>query len=103
MKERGRYQIQCMKSRSSTGVGMKVDLEYNIETMRITDPGLEADNGFGHQSSKGIMEQIKSTSSVSPMIAAKPKAGFDIESKVVGNVDSTKLKQMLAGLKSKAE
>lgn len=103
MRERGRYQIQCMKSRSSTGVGMKVDLEYNIETMRITDPGLEADNGFGHQSSKGIMEQIKSTSSVSPMIAAKPKAGFDIESKVAGNVDSTKLKQMLAGLKSKAE
>jgi hypothetical protein len=49
------------------------------------------------------MDQIKSTSSVSPMIAAKPKAGFDIESKVVGNVDSTKLKQMLAGLKSKAE
>ena len=103
MKERGRYQIQCMKSRSSTGVGMKVDLEYNIETMRITDPGLESDNGFGHQSSKGIMDQIKSTSSVSPMIAAKPRAGFDIESKVVGNVDSTKLKQMLAGLKSKAE
>ena len=103
MKEAGKYQIQCMKSRSSTGVGMKVDLEYNIETMRITDPGLEADNGFGHQSSKGIMDQIKSTSSVSPMIAAKPREGFNIESKVAGNVDSTKLKQMLAGLKSKAE
>ena len=41
MKERGRYQIQCMKSRSSTGVGQKIDLEYNIETMRITDPGEE--------------------------------------------------------------
>ena len=37
MRERGKYQIQCMKSRSSTGVGMKIDLEYNIETMRITD------------------------------------------------------------------
>ena len=37
MKERGKYQIQCMKSRSSTGVGQKIDLEYNIETMRITD------------------------------------------------------------------
>jgi archaellum biogenesis ATPase FlaH len=102
MKERGRYQIQCMKSRSSTGVGMKVDLEYNIETMRITDPGLEADNGFGHQSSKGIMEQIKSSSTLTP-VAAKPQEGFSIESKVQGNVDSTKLKQMLAGLKSKAE
>lgn len=107
MKERGRYQIQCMKSRSSTGVGMKVDLEYNIETMRITDPGLESDNGFGHQSSKGIMDQIKSSSTVStsspPMIAAKPKAGFDIESKVSGHVDSTKLKNMLASLKTKTE
>ena len=103
MKERGRYQIQCMKSRSSTGVGMKVDLEYNIETMRITDPGLEADNGFGHQSSKGILEQIKTTSTVNPPTSAKPKSGFDIESKVQGSVDSTKLKQMLAGLKSKAE
>ena len=102
MKERGRYQIQCMKSRSSTGVGMKVDLEYNIETMRITDPGLEADNGFGHQSSKGIMEQIKSSSTLAP-VTAKPKEGFSIESKVQGNVDSTKLKQMLAGLKSKTE
>jgi hypothetical protein len=103
MKERGRYQIQCMKSRSSTGVGMKVDLEYNIETMRITDPGLESDSGFGHQSSKGIMDQIKSSSTVSPITAAVPKSGFDIESKVVGSVDSTKLKQMLAGLKSKTE
>ena len=27
MKERGKYQIQCMKSRSSTGVGAKIDLE----------------------------------------------------------------------------
>jgi len=44
MKERGRYQIQCMKSRSSTGVGMKIDLEYNIDTMRITDPGEEDDS-----------------------------------------------------------
>jgi KaiC/GvpD/RAD55 family RecA-like ATPase len=103
MKEQGRYQIQCMKSRSSTGVGMKVDLEYNIETMRITDPGLESDSGSGYRSSKEIMGQIKSTSSVSPMIAAKPKPGFDIEKSVQANVDSTKLKQMLAGLKTKTE
>ena len=103
MKERGRYQIQCMKSRSSTGVGMKVDLEYNIETMRITDPGLDSnDGGFGHQSSRGILEQIKTTSTLAP-VTATPKQGFSIESKVQGNVDSTKLKQMLAGLKSKAE
>jgi archaellum biogenesis ATPase FlaH len=103
MKERGRYQIQCMKSRSSTGVGMKVDLEYNIETMRITDPGLDSnDGGYGAKPS-AIMDQIKSSSTLAPT-TARPKQGFDIESKVVtGGADSTKLKQMLAGLKSKAD
>ena len=103
MKEAGKYQIQCMKSRSSTGVGMKVDLEYNIETMRITDTGLESDSGFGSKPASAIMDQIKSSSTVSPMISAKPKAGFNIENKVVGGADSTKLKQMLAGLKTKSE
>ena len=39
MKERGRYQIQFMKTRSSSGVGQKVDLEFNVETLRITDLG----------------------------------------------------------------
>jgi KaiC/GvpD/RAD55 family RecA-like ATPase len=103
MKERGRYQIQCMKSRSSTGVGMKVDLEYNIETMRITDPGLDSnDGGYGAKPS-AIMDQIKSSSTLAPT-TARPKSGFDIENKVVsGGADSTKLKQMLAGLKSKAD
>jgi hypothetical protein len=50
------------------------------------------------------MDQIKSSSTLAPTVAARPKAGFDIESKVVtGGADSTKLKQMLAGLKSKAD
>ena len=30
MRERGRYQIQLMKTRSSSGVGQKVDLEFNL-------------------------------------------------------------------------
>jgi replicative DNA helicase len=108
MRERGRYQIQCMKSRSSTGVGQKVDLEYNIETMRITDPGEDAQSengGQGFRTSSQIMDQIKATSTTnsSPMIAAKPKPGFDIEKSVQANVDSTRLKQMLASLKTKTE
>ena len=108
MRERGRYQIQCMKSRSSTGVGQKVDLEYNIETMRITDPGEDAQSengGPGFRTSNQIMDQIKATSTTNTpqMIAARPKVGFDIEHKVQANVDGTKLKQMLAGLKAKTE
>ena len=37
MRERGRIQIQFMKTRSSNGVGQKIDLEFNIDSMRITD------------------------------------------------------------------
>jgi hypothetical protein len=37
MRERGRYQLQLMKTRSSSGVGQKIDLEFNIETLKISD------------------------------------------------------------------
>lgn len=37
MRERGRVQIQFMKTRSSSGVGTKLDLGYNMDTLRITD------------------------------------------------------------------
>jgi len=100
MRERGRYQIQLMKTRSSSGVGQKVDLEFNLESLRITDPGEEGQSesgGFGGQKPGAIMDQIKSTSSVTPISQSQESA------KVNAGVDSTKLKQMLAGLKSKTE
>ena len=37
MRERGRYQIQFMKTRLSSGVGSKVDLKFDPETLRIED------------------------------------------------------------------
>jgi len=102
MRERGKYQIQCMKSRSSTGVGHKIDLEYNIETMRITDPGVDAnENSFGPPKAS-IMEQIKDNPRQFIKPEAKPGQGLDMPA-VQAEVQSTKLKSMLAGLKSKAE
>ena len=107
MRERGRYQIQLMKTRSSSGVGQKVDLEFNIESLRITDPGEDAQSengGQGSRTSSQIMDQIKTTATTStPMLAARPKPGFELEKSAQANVDSTKLKQMLASLKTKAE
>jgi KaiC/GvpD/RAD55 family RecA-like ATPase len=98
MRERGRYQIQCMKSRSSTGVGMKVDLEYNIETMRITDPGEDAVSGTTHPDS--IMNKIKSSSRVAESVDAT--TGEITESSVIkADVNGSKLKSMLAGIKAK--
>lgn len=37
MKESGRYQLQFLKTRSSAGVGRKVDLKFNNKTLRISD------------------------------------------------------------------
>lgn len=66
MKERGQYQIQCLKSRSSTGVGSKIDLEYNIETMRITDEGESNDQGnYRQPTAASVLDQIKTSSTVS--------------------------------------
>jgi hypothetical protein len=75
MRERGRYQIQLMKTRSSSGVGMKVDLEFNIESLKITDlPEDEQDsNGATSRGSSSIIESIKNRATVK----AQPKEGFD--------------------------
>jgi KaiC/GvpD/RAD55 family RecA-like ATPase len=109
MKERGRYQIQCMKSRSSTGVGAKIDLEYNIETMRITDPGEEGQDSSGYSKpASSILSQIKTTTTLNQNTGLpQAKEGWSLENNTSpppgSSVESTKLKQMLAGLKSKAE
>jgi hypothetical protein len=66
MKERGKYQIQFMKTRSSSGVGQKVDLDFNIETLRITDPGEDEQEGsLAEKKSAGSVYQgLKRVSTV---------------------------------------
>jgi len=92
MRERGRYQIQLMKTRSSSGVGQKVDLDYNVDSLRITDPGEEAqESGLKGTGASNILGQIKST--------AKPEETAQDTPKVDAKFDSSKLKTMLAGLK----
>jgi KaiC/GvpD/RAD55 family RecA-like ATPase len=98
MRERGRYQIQCMKSRSSTGVGMKVDLNYNIETMRITDEGAEESTDTMRRPSS-IMDQIKSSSRVVDTTASVDADTGEIKAELGSN----KLKSMLAGIKAQAK
>ena len=97
MKERGRYQIQCMKSRSSTGVGQKIDLEYNIETMRITDSGESADESSGGFVKKpSIYDSIKTQSRVTESVDNDTGE----VSKVTADVNSAKLKQLLGKIKA---
>jgi archaellum biogenesis ATPase FlaH len=76
MKERGRYQIQFMKTRSSSGVGQKVDLEFNVETLRISDLGEEESQpSYAQQKSQGssMISALKRTSVVTT--ATDPETG----------------------------
>jgi hypothetical protein len=102
MRERGKYQIQCMKSRSSTGVGMKVDLEYNIETMRITDDDPE---GYADQQAKyapkpspnDLMTRMKPTPYTD--ISQLSDNSEPLTKKIVANVQGSKLNALLNSLK----
>ena len=66
MKERGRYQIQFMKTRSSSGVGQKVDLEFNVDTLRITDLGDDDGDSTGsaHNNSSGNANSNNNNNSI---------------------------------------
>jgi archaellum biogenesis ATPase FlaH len=93
MRERGKYQIQCMKSRSSTGVGMKLDLDYNMETMRITDPGIDEQP---RKSTPSIYDQIKTKSEV---VDAATKDPEPEHAKIQVSGGTSQVKSMLANLK----
>jgi hypothetical protein len=109
MKERGKYQIQCMKSRSSTGVGQKIDLEYNIETMRITDPGVSDNDNFRGGAKPSIMDSFKTKSTVTDNTAETTSStkwerptgtpAWEQPPKVSADVQSAKLKQLLGQIK----
>jgi len=98
MKERGKYQIQCMKSRSSTGVGQKIDLEYNIETMRITDLAEDEQYQEFKKRAPSIYESIKAKSQIVDSEATVTVP--DEPGKISADVQSAKLKQLLGKIKT---
>ena len=64
MRERGRYQIQLIKTRSSGGVGSKIDLAFDIDKLRITNLDDEdEDSNISTDSSSNIMSAIKTRTS----------------------------------------
>jgi archaellum biogenesis ATPase FlaH len=63
MRERGRYQIQFMKTRSSAGVGSKVDLKFDTDTLRIEDLE-EGDEDSLTMSTNSLVDQLKRNSSI---------------------------------------
>ena len=105
MKERGRYQIQFMKTRSSSGVGQKVDLEFNLETLRINDLDEEEDGGgFKKSSASNVLDGLKRTSVVTTSTdsnkweRATPKEGFDITKPQPPKTSGPSIRTMLNNL-----
>jgi KaiC/GvpD/RAD55 family RecA-like ATPase len=110
MKERGRYQIQFMKTRSSSGVGQKVDLEFNVETLRISDLGEEESQSLSQQTNgSSVYAGLKKTSTVTPQQNVDPETGeIDLKSganapKVKADVGGAKIRAMLAGLNAEKD
>ena len=81
-----------MKTRSSSGVGQKVDLEFDLETLRIRDLEEDEESQMKRPNINIISNAINKPSSV-------VRPAVQPEVKVEGNTNSTALKQMLANIK----
>ena len=99
MRERGKYQIQLMKTRSSSGVNTKIDLEFDVDTLRITD--LDDDKNL-HDSNTSQPLSPASSSILNKVmrktIDANTPEDVD-ETPVKAEINSSKLKDFLNNLK----
>jgi archaellum biogenesis ATPase FlaH len=93
MRERGKYNLQLMKTRSSSGVGQKVELDFNLESLRITDAGEDNApvNSFRKNS---VLDNIKTQSRVSDTEFIPEDTP-----KITAEVNSNKLKALLGQIK----
>ena len=96
MRERGRYQLQLMKTRSSSGVGQKIDLEFNIESLKISDLPEDEQESFNgaNRGTSSIIDSIKRKTDVQ---RDEPTDGAPAP-KIKGHVESTKLREILNNL-----
>jgi len=104
MKERGRYQIQFMKTRSSSGVGQKIDLEFDVDTLRIRDLAEDQEYQQFKKQSSTIYDSLKQKSKVSTDKPKEldPRKGDNV-GKVKATVEGGKLRQLLNELHSDEE
>jgi hypothetical protein len=100
MRERGRYQIQLMKTRSSSGVGMKIDLEFNIDSLRISS--LAEEDSYGNHNSvsagSSLLNSIKQRQTVNPDTGEIDPTTLAPIPKIKAQVESSKLRELLNNL-----
>lgn len=59
MRERGQYQLQLLKTRSSSGVGSKVSLLFNVDSLRITDDDAGDSGNTQASSTMSVVDQLR--------------------------------------------
>ena len=97
MRERGQYQLQLMKTRSSSGVGQKIELDFNVDTLRITDNSTtNAPNHVPMPSANDILNKIRPN--ITPQ-TAQVDSNENVPN-VVADVQSSKLKSLLKTLQA---
>jgi len=94
MREHGRYQLQLMKTRSSSGVGQKVELSFDIDTLRIVDTNDDNDQTPSGPPSSDIMNRIKNKQAT-----VDPDTGEIIDKPPTAQAQSKKIQDMISGLK----
>jgi len=89
-----------MKTRSSSGVGQKIDLEFDVDSLRIRDLGEDEEYQEFNKRKSTVFDQIK-RSSGGPIEEGQqredPTEG-DTVGKIRAQTDSTKLRQFLNNL-----
>ena len=95
-----------MKTRNSSGVGQKVDLEFDLDSLRIRDLG--EDEGYSNAPKTSIYEGLKKTSTVVDKGTGEISRGSDPTEginvgKIKGATQSSKIREMLANLNSEKD
>jgi archaellum biogenesis ATPase FlaH len=98
MREHGKYQLQLMKTRSSSGVGQKIELEFDIDSLRIRDMPDDSNDQQFKKTGSNIFASIKNGSNTKPVTDMAPDEPVG---KVAADVNSSALRQMLSNLKQK--
>ena len=98
MRERGRYQIQLMKTRSSSGVGQKIDLEFDVDSLRIRDLGEDEEYQEFQKRKSTVFDQIKRGNTMPPINEDADPTEGDTVGKIKAQTDSTKLRSFINNL-----
>lgn len=102
MRNRGKIQLQLLKTRNSSGVGHKVELDYNIDTLRIENGEDDEYQQNATDITSSIQAKIKRASSVlkSTEIVTEDGEIIDSSATVKPDIKSASLKQLLNKIKT---